>query len=214
MLACSNKTGNSKQTKKKNCSCGTKPLLNNSINCDTTLFENEPNVILGSLQFKLKKNDPKVVYLKTLTQLKNINKEFKSEKSDEAEYFNTYLGQIKLIEKEWHVFKQFYTIQAAIVKHGQSVIIFMDRQGAAYYDMELPEDLPIDMKNGSFRFKYKNDTLLMKIEYPNKLVLNLLMYSRLFNKREFTVNIMYVDNKKGEQMLEAWKKSKFTHKLH
>jgi len=40
LSACSNKTGNSKQTKKKNCSCGTKPILNNSVNCDTTLFEN------------------------------------------------------------------------------------------------------------------------------------------------------------------------------
>ena len=49
----------------------------------------------------------------------------------------------------------------------------------------------------------------MKIEYPNKMVLNLLMYSRLFGKKEFTVNIMYVDNKKGQLMTEAWKNSKF-----
>jgi len=52
-------------------------------------------------------------------------------------------------------------------------------------------------------------TLKMKVEYPNKMVLNLLMYSRLFDKREFTVNIMYVDNLKGIQMLDSWKKSKF-----
>ncbi|MFY7740675.1 MAG: hypothetical protein ACOVQC_09165 [Flavobacterium sp.] len=49
----------------------------------------------------------------------------------------------------------------------------------------------------------------MKIEYPNKMILNLLMYSRLFGKKEFTVNIMYVDNKKGQLMTEAWKNSKF-----
>lgn len=50
----------------------------------------------------------------------------------------------------------------------------------------------------------------MKIEYPNKMVLNVLMYNRLFDKKELTVNIMYVDNKKGQLMLEAWEKSKFT----
>jgi len=50
----------------------------------------------------------------------------------------------------------------------------------------------------------------MKVEYPNKMVLNVLMYSRLFDKKEFSVNIMYVDNNKGKQMLESWKKSKFT----
>lgn len=53
-------------------------------------------------------------------------------------------------------------------------------------------------------------TFKMKIEYPNKKVLNLITYSRLFEKKEFTVNIIYVDNKKGEMMKEAWKNSKFT----
>lgn len=36
-----------------------------------------------------------------------------------------------------------------------------------------------------------------------------LFWLRLFDKREFTVNIIYVDEKKGEQMREAWAKSKF-----
>ncbi len=52
-------------------------------------------------------------------------------------------------------------------------------------------------------------TFKMKIAYPNKMVLNLIMYSRLFDKKEFTVNIMYVDNKMGQLMMDAWKKSKF-----
>jgi hypothetical protein len=51
--------------------------------------------------------------------------------------------------------------------------------------------------------------LTLKILYPNDLVLNVLMYSRLFDKKEFSVNIMYVDNKKGEAMLNSWTKSKF-----
>lgn len=130
--------------------------------------DDEPQVILGSLQYKLEKNDPKIAYLNTLTRPKNIDKTFKSGKSEESEYFTTYLGQIKLNEKDCHVFKQFYTIQAAITKHGHSVIIIMDNQGASYYDMELPEELPIDMRNGSFRFKYKSDTLLMKIEHVSE----------------------------------------------
>lgn len=50
----------------------------------------------------------------------------------------------------------------------------------------------------------------MKIEYPNKMIMNALMFNRLFDNKEFSVNIMYVDDKKGEQMLDSWKKSKFT----
>ncbi len=51
--------------------------------------------------------------------------------------------------------------------------------------------------------------LKLKVLYPNDLVLTVLMYSRLFDKKEFSVNIMYVDNKKGEAMLNSWTKSKF-----
>ena len=53
-------------------------------------------------------------------------------------------------------------------------------------------------------------TLTMKVEYPNKMVLSLLMFSRLFDKREFTVNIMYVDKVQGQKMLDAWRQSKFS----
>lgn len=52
-------------------------------------------------------------------------------------------------------------------------------------------------------------TLTMKVEYPNKMVLNLLIFSRLFDKREFTVNIMYVDKLKGQKMIDSWRQSRF-----
>jgi hypothetical protein len=52
-------------------------------------------------------------------------------------------------------------------------------------------------------------TFKMKVEYPNKMVMNILMFSRLFDKREFSVNIMYVDKSKGQQMLDSWRKSRF-----
>lgn len=141
-----------------------------------TQFESkkdEFNVILGASQFKLENSDPKVIYLYTLINSKSLNKEVKSGKLDQDEYFTTYLGQIKLNELETHIFKQFYTVQAAIEKHGHSVIILVNKNGANYYDMETPENLPLDYKNGSFRYKYKNDTLKMRIEHAseNDLVL-------------------------------------------
>jgi hypothetical protein len=49
----------------------------------------------------------------------------------------------------------------------------------------------------------------MKVEYSNKMVLNLLMFNRLFDKKEFAVNIMYVDENKGKLMKDSWLKSKF-----
>jgi len=53
-------------------------------------------------------------------------------------------------------------------------------------------------------------TYKIRLTYPNKMVLNVFMFSRLFDKKEFTVNIMYVDKLKGEKMLDCWRKSKFS----
>ena len=50
------------------------------------------------------------------------------------------------------------------------------------------------------------------ITIPGKIVLESRMYSRLFGKREFTVNIMTVDKEKQRMLLNAWKNSTFSAK--
>jgi hypothetical protein len=52
-------------------------------------------------------------------------------------------------------------------------------------------------------------TFKMTVTYPNNLVMNTLMYSRLFDKTEFTVNITYIDEKVGKKMIEKWENSVF-----
>ena len=52
-------------------------------------------------------------------------------------------------------------------------------------------------------------TFKMTVTYPNNLVMNTLMYSRLFDKTEFTVNITYIDEKVGKKMIEKWENSIF-----
>ncbi|AEV96452.1 hypothetical protein A4D02_20025 [Niastella koreensis] len=53
------------------------------------------------------------------------------------------------------------------------------------------------------------NTFVTTVTYPNKMVLHSLMYYRLFGKREFSLNIVYKEEEKGQQMLNAWKGSKF-----
>jgi len=52
-------------------------------------------------------------------------------------------------------------------------------------------------------------THTMKINLPNGLIMNMIIYSRLFGANDFTVNIVYVDESQGKKMLNAWKNSKF-----
>ena len=53
-------------------------------------------------------------------------------------------------------------------------------------------------------------TFKVTISFPNKMVMEFLMYSRLFKNREFTVNIMTVDKEKQKVLLHAWRNSKFS----
>jgi hypothetical protein len=52
-------------------------------------------------------------------------------------------------------------------------------------------------------------TFTATVTYPNKMILHMLMYYRLFDKKEFAINIFYKDEEKGQQMLNAWKSSIF-----
>lgn len=52
-------------------------------------------------------------------------------------------------------------------------------------------------------------TFKVTVTLPNKMVLNVFMYSRLFGKREFTVNIMTLDRQKEKELLDSWLNSKF-----
>lgn len=49
----------------------------------------------------------------------------------------------------------------------------------------------------------------LDVTYPNKMVLHAYMFNRLFGKREFTANIMFIDDAKGDAMLKSWRGSKF-----
>ena len=52
-------------------------------------------------------------------------------------------------------------------------------------------------------------TFKVVITFPNKMVMNWLMFSRLFGQKEFTVNIMTVDKRKEKDLLNSWLNSKF-----
>lgn len=47
------------------------------------------------------------------------------------------------------------------------------------------------------------------INLPNGMILKIIGFSRLFDKKEFTVNITFIDEKIGEKMLDAFQKSRF-----
>lgn len=49
----------------------------------------------------------------------------------------------------------------------------------------------------------------ISISLPNNMVIRIFMFSRPFGNKEFTLNMMFVDEEKGMMMMSAWKKSSF-----
>lgn len=47
------------------------------------------------------------------------------------------------------------------------------------------------------------------ISFPNGMRMTTKMFSRLFEEKEFSLNIVYMDDEQGKAMTEAWRKSVF-----
>ena len=59
---------------------------------------------------------------------------------------------------------------------------------------------------------FKFNKFKVIVNFPNKVIMDFTMYSRLFNKKEFTVNIMTVDKEKRKMLFDAWRNSNFGRK--
>lgn len=81
---------------------------------------------------------------------------------DSTIFETTYLGQLDMQTEgfdsklvTYHVIAQFYTVQAAIVRHGHSRIIFADNKGETVrvYILDMPEELPTSITNNALTFQ-------------------------------------------------------------
>lgn len=121
--------------------------------------------IVGVLKEKFPLTNSKVKHLSQLVKKDNIGKEIISGNPSEARFFTTYLGELIYKGSKLHVFKHYFEVQAAIEKHGHSELIILNQDFAFYYDLEQPENLPNDMKNGLLRYFQLSDTMEMQMEY-------------------------------------------------
>lgn len=53
------------------------------------------------------------------------------------------------------------------------------------------------------------NTFVLRLEISGAVVFNVYSFTRLFDGKKFCLYITYIDNKKGDQMLSAWKSSTF-----
>jgi len=54
------------------------------------------------------------------------------------------------------------------------------------------------------------NTFILRIEMSENVIFNVYSFSRLFLNKELCVNIVYLNNNKGDEILDAWKNSTFS----
>jgi hypothetical protein len=78
------------------------------------------------------------------------------------------------------------------------------------FKSELPSDTKIIKKHSTEKIsnlKFYKSTMVIK--FSNGIIMNSIMYSRLFGNKDFTLNILYTDSKTGDVFMKAWKSSVF-----
>jgi hypothetical protein len=130
------------------------------------------------------------------------------------------------------------TYDAEIENHAKSICVFRNDKFNYFESNYQPFDTTVDgnylesfnevnkMTYGTFEEQMKGTqldsssstaviggltfhTFKVVIKFPNNMEMNWLMYSRLFGKREFTVNIATVDRQKEKELLDSWLNSTF-----
>jgi hypothetical protein len=135
-------------------------LLNNtdSLNDSTNKTSISPEYI-NSLKFETKDT---IRYSEDVTLNDIVNTELKGKvqiygNPEEVENFMEYLGKIVIDKKEFYVISKFSTIQLAISKRGRSSVLFLDmnKEVVKNYDLEMPNCLPVSIKNNQLIFNVK-----------------------------------------------------------
>lgn len=84
-----------------------------------------------------------------------------------------YLGVIKKSNGDtlYYVLTDFTRIQAAIVMHGHSTVIFLNKnlKKVKSYELSLPEELPYKLISNTLYFKYNDKTTNKKQVFKNKI---------------------------------------------
>jgi hypothetical protein len=131
------------------------------------------------------------------------------------------------------------TINTEVENHAKTIFVFKSDQFNYFESNVQPYDVNLngnylqgfkavnDMIYGTFESQMKGAKIdssystqmvdgltfqkfIIVITLPNGVLLKWHMYSRLFDKKEFTVNIMTLDKQKEIELLNSWLNSKFS----
>lgn len=77
------------------------------------------------------------------------------------------------------------------------------------FKSQMPE-AKIDKKSGTEIIdNLEFQSCQITLSFPNNMTMKYEMFSRLFGKNEFTVNIIYIEDEIGKEIITAFKNSKF-----
>lgn len=125
-------------------------------------------ILILLIVFSIKANGQPANNFKGLLFEKNLGKTFTTKIGKDIMQ-RTYLGKIQTKSEgtKYFVIREFYRVQAAIVYHGHSRLIFCDsnKKYIAHYRVDMPDQLPFKLKQNVFYFNYKDNGISTKSKF-------------------------------------------------
>lgn len=100
--------------------------------------------------------------LKNLLKIKSegiINKEIITGNENDIQFFSKYIGDITFDNRKFNLFLEFFTVQAAIEKHGHSEIVLFDgKKGMVYSEFAIPKEYNVNIVNDQLSLSKKENS--------------------------------------------------------
>lgn len=87
-----------------------------------------------------------------------INKEIITGNENDIQFFSKYIGDITFDNRKFNLFLEFFTVQAAIEKHGHSEIVLFDgKKGMVYSEFTIPKEYNVSIVNDQLLLSKKEN---------------------------------------------------------
>lgn len=156
LLACNQneKLVSLKKTTSKTSSIYSKALSN----LDTIDSKKDLKTYVGYFKENIELNSKRLTNLLQIKSKGIINKEFISGDENNIQYFSKYIGELEFNKRKLSLFLEFFTVQAAVEKHGHSEIVLFDgEKGMVYSEFELPKEYDVSVANYQLLLSYKGN---------------------------------------------------------
>lgn len=135
-----------------------KKTIAKSSNTDAVASKKNQVTYVGYFKENLELNSKRINNLLKIKSNGIINKEIISGDENNIQYFSKYIGELEFNKRKLSLFLEFFTVQAAVEKHGHSEIVLFDgKKGMVYSEFSIPKEYYVSIANDQLLLSNKEN---------------------------------------------------------